>query len=203
VKAMAAAYSAHAGTIGPLEGIPHLLQLLDTTQQRSLRHGLLLLLQALIGPSAAGDLSALNAPVAAAASSSSSSTSLTVAAGGGAGGAGTASLSVNTGAAAAAAGAVGRGVRLSRLPAGQQAAVKAAKANGYLLMDHGGLQLLVDFVAGGVYAVGIVFGRGGGGAEVCCCCLWMGQLYKGTLFYVCLLLWGDGSTASWGKWGLQ
>jgi hypothetical protein len=26
--------------------------------------------------------------------------------------------------------------------------VKAAKANGYLLLDHNGLQLLVDFVAG-------------------------------------------------------
>jgi uncharacterized membrane protein (DUF441 family) len=153
---MAAAYSTHAGTIGPFEGIPHLLQLLDTTQQRSLRHGLLLLMQALVAPSAAGDLSALNAAnIQHAASSSSSSTSLTVAAAGGAGaGAGTPqgvpSLSVNTGAGSAAAAAVGRGVRLSRLPAGQQAAVKAAKANGYLLMDHGGLQLLVDFVAGAV-----------------------------------------------------
>lgn len=151
VKAMAAAYSAHAGTIGPFEGVPHLLQLLDSTQQRSLRHGLLLLLQALVAPSAAGDLSALNAPPAAAGSSSLGSTAAgsigntggTVSRGG------TTALSVNTGSAAAAA-AVGRGVRLSRLPAGQQAAVKAAKANGYLLMDHGGLQLLVDFVAGAV-----------------------------------------------------
>lgn len=39
-------------------------------------------------------------------------------------------------------------MKLSQLPPAQAAAVKAAKANGYLLMDHGGLQLLVDFVAG-------------------------------------------------------
>jgi hypothetical protein len=142
---MAAAYSAHAGTIGPFEGIPHLLQLLDTTQQRSLRHGLLLLVQAILAPKAAGDLSVLNTPPAAA-----SSSSLPNVAGSSSKGA---ALSINTaataaGAGAAAPGGAGRGVRLSQLPAAQAAAVKAAKANGYLLMDHGGLQLLVDFVAG-------------------------------------------------------
>lgn len=151
VKAMAAAYSAHAGTIGPFEGLPHLLQLLDTTPQRSLRHGLLLLVQALVAPKAAGDLSALNALPAAATSSAlpnvaGSSSSKAPA------------LSVNTvGAnksATTAAGApgstaaAGQGVKLSQLSPAQATAVKAAKANGYLLMDHGGLQLLVDFVAG-------------------------------------------------------
>jgi DnaJ family protein C protein 13 len=143
VKAMAAAYSAHAGTIGPFEGIPHLLQLMDTTQQRSLRHGLLLLLHALVAPKAAGDLSGLNAPLAAAGKSSFPNV---------AGSKAPAALSVNTAskgaAAAAAAGAGGRGVKLSQLPPAQAASVTAAKANGYLLMDHGGLQLLVDFVAG-------------------------------------------------------
>lgn len=155
VKAMAAAYSAHAGTIGPFEGTPHLLQLLDTTQQRSLRHGLLLLVQALVAPKSAGDLSALNAVPAA----SSKSSLPNVAAGSGT----AASLSVSTakaapgGAPAAAAAAAansssntaGAGrLKLSQLPSAQAAAVKAAKANGYLLLDHGGLQLLVDFVAG-------------------------------------------------------
>jgi DnaJ family protein C protein 13 len=154
VKAMAAAYSAHAGTIGPFEGVPHLLQLLDATQQRSLRHGLLLLVQALVAPKSAGDLSALNAVPAAASKSSLPN----VAAGSGS----TPSLSVSTAkaapggapAAAAAAAANSSGtstgpLKLSQLPPGQAAAVKAAKANGYLLLDHGGLQLLVDFVAGG------------------------------------------------------
>lgn len=153
VKAMAAAYSAHAGTIGPFEGTPHLLQLLDTTQQRSLRHGLLLLMQALVAPKAAGDLSALNMPPVAAATTGSGGLP-NVAAGSSEGPA----LSVNTAAAGAGGPAAGRsaqpaantgrGMKLSQLPAPQAAAVKAAKANGYLLMDHGGLQLLVDFVAG-------------------------------------------------------
>jgi DnaJ family protein C protein 13 len=155
VKAMAAAYHAHAGLIGPFEGIPHLLQLLDSTQQRSLRHGLLLLVQALVAPTSAGDLSALNAVPAAASKSSLPNVS--------AGSGSTPSLSVSTakaapgGTPAAAAAAVsgsstntaspGR-LKLSQLPSAQVAAVKAAKANGYLLLDHGGLQLLVDFVAG-------------------------------------------------------
>lgn len=145
VKAMAAAYSAHAGTIGPFEGTPHLLQLLDTTQQRSLRHGLLLLMQALVAPKAAVDLSALNMPPAAAATSSGGLPNVAGSSSKGL------SLSVNTAAAGGAAAqpaAAGRGMKLSQLPAPQAAAVKAAKANGYLLMDHGGLQLLVDFVAG-------------------------------------------------------
>lgn len=155
VKAMAAAYSAHAGTIGPFEGIPHLLQLMDTTQQRSLRHGLLLLLHALVAPKAAGDLSGLNAPPAAAAKSSLPNVAgsktpaalSVVTAGTASRGAGAAAAAGNA-AAAAAAGGGGRGVKLSQLPPAQVASVKAAKANGYLLMDHGGLQLLVDFVAG-------------------------------------------------------
>lgn len=145
VKAMAAAYSAHAGVIGPFEGIPHLLQLLDNTQQRSLRHGLLLLVHALVAPKAAGDISALNAPPAAASASSlpnvaADRTSKLPAGKAVVGGSAPAHI------AAAAAGA--GGVKLSKLPATQAAAVKSAKANGYLLMDHGGLQLLVDFVAG-------------------------------------------------------
>jgi len=145
VKAMAAAYSAHAGVIGPFEGIPHLLQLLDNTQQRSLRHGLLLLVHALVAPKASGDLSVLNAPPAAASTSSLSNVAADTLSKLPAGKA-VAGGSASAHSAPAAAG--GGGVKLSKLPATQAAAVKAAKANGYLLMDHGGLQLLVDFVAG-------------------------------------------------------
>jgi DnaJ family protein C protein 13 len=140
VKAMAAAYSAHAGTIGPFEGIPHLLQLLDNTQQRSLRHALLLFLQALIAPKAAGDV-AVPPP------SSSTATTLP-------------NVSGSVAAAAAVSQQQGQSnnqvssssskptTSQQKTSAAQAAAVRAAKANGYLLMDHGGLQLLVDFVAG-------------------------------------------------------
>ncbi|KAF8069423.1 GRV2 [Scenedesmus sp. PABB004] len=102
VKAMAAAYSAHAGAIGPFEGVAHLLQLLDATPRRSLRHGLLLLLQALIAPRAAGDLAPPTAATAA------------------------------------------RGAA----PGGARGGGGLPNANGYALMDAGGLELLVDFVAG-------------------------------------------------------
>jgi DnaJ family protein C protein 13 len=140
VKAMAAAYSAHAGTIGPFEGIPHLLQLLDNTQQRSLRHALLLFLQALIAPKAAGELT--SAPPASSTSSTLPNVSGSVAAAAAAnqqhGQTMTLTSSSNSSSQASQA----------KMNAAQAAAVRAAKANGYLLMDHGGLQLLVDFVAG-------------------------------------------------------
>jgi DnaJ family protein C protein 13 len=143
VKAMAAGYSAHAGTIGPFEGIPHLLQLLDGTPQRSLRHGLLLLLQALIAPRAAGDLQTPPLPLATAASSSN---------GTGTGLRPPATLSPTAGAAGTLVsnGASTNGPAAAKVQptAPQAAAVSAAKANGYLLMDHGGLELLVDLVAG-------------------------------------------------------
>ena len=51
VRAMAAVYSAHAGVIGPVEGIPHLAALLDAAPSRALRQHLLLLLEALVAPS--------------------------------------------------------------------------------------------------------------------------------------------------------
>lgn len=51
VRAMAAAYNVHAGLIGPVEGIPHLVSLLDATPSRALRQHLLLLLEALVSPS--------------------------------------------------------------------------------------------------------------------------------------------------------
>ncbi len=109
VKAMAAAYSAHAGTIGLFEGIPHLLRVMDLTLQRSLRHVLLQLMQALVMPRAAMPSSNSNSIPDASSSNGSSS-----------GG---------------------------RSAAQQAAALRAAKANGYLLMDNGGLELLVDIVA--------------------------------------------------------
>jgi DnaJ family protein C protein 13 len=134
VKVMAAAYSAHAGTIGPFEGIPHLLQLLDNTQQRSLRHALLLFLQALIAPKAAGEL-ATPPP------SSSTAPALPNVSG-----------PVAAAAAVSQSNSVSSSSKLTpsqqKTNAAQAAAVRAAKANGYLLVDHGGLQLLVDFVAG-------------------------------------------------------
>lgn len=37
LRAMAAVYHVHAGTIGPVDGIPHLLALLDATASRALR----------------------------------------------------------------------------------------------------------------------------------------------------------------------
>jgi DnaJ family protein C protein 13 len=37
LRAMAAVYHVHAGVIGPVEGLPHLLALLDATPSRSLR----------------------------------------------------------------------------------------------------------------------------------------------------------------------
>lgn len=64
VRAMAAAYHVHAGAIGPVEGLPHLAALLDATPSRALRQHLLLLLEALVAPSA------LQAPPATAAGAS-------------------------------------------------------------------------------------------------------------------------------------
>lgn len=59
----------------------------------------------------------------------------------------------------------------SKVSGPQAAALKAAKANGYCLMDHGGLQLLVDFVAGAhecserrMAAAGAAGGGGGAAA---------------------------------------
>ncbi len=49
-RAMAAVYHAHAGAIGPVEGIAHLLLVLDLTPRRPLRHALLELVQALLAP---------------------------------------------------------------------------------------------------------------------------------------------------------
>lgn len=151
IKAMAAAYSAHAGVIGPFEGIPHVLQLLDDTTQRSLRHGLLLFLQALIAPKAAGDLLR---------ESYSTASSLPKVSAG----ALTVPNSVqdfqqqqplvqagdirNPKSNSTIADGSQAAQALTKLTPSQAAAVRAAKANGYLLMDHGGLQLLVDFVAG-------------------------------------------------------
>ena len=101
VKAMAAAYSAHAHRIGPFEGAAHALRLLDATPRRDLRHGLLLLVRALVAPAAAGPPAYEAADGAAAVP-----------------------------------------------PAQRAAALRAAKANAYALMDAGGLELLVDVVAG-------------------------------------------------------
>lgn len=112
VKAMAAVYSAHAGVIGPFEGLPHLLQLMDTTRQRSLRHGLLLLVQALVTPRASSGASVVPS---------------------------------SSAGASAEHGAPGRAGTTAAV--GHAAALRSAKANAYTLMDHGGLQLLVDVVA--------------------------------------------------------
>ena len=103
VRAMAAAYHAHAGAIGAIEGIPHLAALLDATPSRALRQHLLLLFEALVAPSCL-------APAAAA---------------GGAPGAAPAP------------------------PARHEAAARAAHANGAALLEAGGVQLMVDVVAGG------------------------------------------------------
>lgn len=138
MKAMAAAYSAHAGTIGPFEGIPHLLQMLDSTKHRSLRHGLLLLLQALIAPKAAGDVSAAASQQLPASSTASSLPNVS----------GSVAATAASKQGAPAAGSSSSLSQVPRMTPAQAAAVRAAKANGYLLMDHGGLQLLVDFVAG-------------------------------------------------------
>jgi len=101
VRAMAAAYSAHAGDVGPVDGVPYLLRLADATPSRALRHALLLLLQALVAPRAAA------AALPTAASPMASATASPAAA----------------------------------------AALRAARANAYLLMDHGGVELLVDVAA--------------------------------------------------------
>eukprot|EP00882_Tetradesmus_deserticola_P011484 GHRQ01012150.1.p1 GENE.GHRQ01012150.1~~GHRQ01012150.1.p1 ORF type:complete len:544 (+),score=279.40 GHRQ01012150.1:121-1632(+) len=136
---MAAAYSAHAGVIGPFEGIPHLLQLLDNTEQRSLRHALLLFLQALIAPTAAGDLTPAPVP-------SSTATTLPNVSGSVAAAAAETQHQSHTTSGNSSSSQPRPGQQ--KPSAAQAAAVRAAKANGYLLMDHGGLQLLVDFVAG-------------------------------------------------------
>lgn len=112
VRAMAAAYHVHAGVIGPVEGIAHLVALLDATPSRPLRQHLLLLLEALVAPSclapsggtAAGTASSAEAP--------------------------------------------GAGLPLPP-PAGQEASARAAHANGVALVEAGGVQLMVDLVAGG------------------------------------------------------
>jgi DnaJ family protein C protein 13 len=136
VQAMAAAYSAHAGVIGPFEGMEHLLRLMDRTPLRSLRHALLLLLQALIMPRAAGP------PAAAAALAAAFATAVT-----GRGG----NITTLPKLAAAGAPAVNggqQGAPGQALTGQQAAALRAAKANGYALLDAGGLELLVAVVAG-------------------------------------------------------
>lgn len=109
VRAMAAAYNVHAGVIGPVEGIPHLVSLLDATPSRPLRQHLLLLLEALVSPSCL------------------------------AASAGTATSADGTAAALA-----------PPPPAGQEAAARAAHANGVALLEAGGVQLMVDLVTGGL-----------------------------------------------------
>ena len=59
VRAMAATYAAHAAAIGPFEeGMPHVIELLDATASRPLRHHLLGLIQALVSPRGASPSSA-------------------------------------------------------------------------------------------------------------------------------------------------
>lgn len=53
VRAMAAIYDAHAGSVGAFDGIPHLLKVLDWTRNRPLRHSLLQLMQRLVSPACA------------------------------------------------------------------------------------------------------------------------------------------------------
>ncbi len=136
VKAMAAAYSAHAHTIGPFEGLPHVLGLMDATPARDLRDGLLLLLRALIAPRAAGPPAYVKAAADAAAAA-------VVAA---------PPAALLGGKAVPAAGAAGQQAAMAAAAAAaspqRAAALRTAKANGYQLMDAGGLQLLVDVVAG-------------------------------------------------------
>ena len=148
VQAMAAAYSAHAGVIGPFEGVAHLLRLMDQTTRRSLRHGLLLLVQALVMPKAAGPPAAISATAAAFASAVTGrggniTTLPNIAAGKAAGGSSSAGGGPGGGGRASSAGGVGGG-----LTAQQMQALRAARANGYALQDAGGLELLVDVVAG-------------------------------------------------------
>jgi DnaJ family protein C protein 13 len=103
---MAAAYNVHAGVVGPVEGIPHLVALLDATPSRALRQHLLLLLEALVAPSC---------------------------------------LAASAGTATSAE-AAGTGLPPPP-PAGQEAAARAAHANGVALLEAGGVQLMVDLVA--------------------------------------------------------
>ncbi|GFR46449.1 hypothetical protein Agub_g8023, partial [Astrephomene gubernaculifera] len=49
-RAMAALYHVHAGAVGPVDGIAHLVRLYDNTLRRPLRHALLELLAALLAP---------------------------------------------------------------------------------------------------------------------------------------------------------
>ncbi|GIL47629.1 hypothetical protein Vafri_4396, partial [Volvox africanus] len=74
-RAMAAVYHAHAGTIGPTDGLRHLIHVLDYTFCRRLRHALLELVVALLSPrcltaasgTAAGGAGAVTSPAARAA----------------------------------------------------------------------------------------------------------------------------------------
>ncbi|KAF5838736.1 hypothetical protein DUNSADRAFT_2280 [Dunaliella salina] len=50
IRAMAAVYHAHAGAVGPCEGLDHLLRILDHTTRRPVRHQLLLLMAAVLQP---------------------------------------------------------------------------------------------------------------------------------------------------------
>lgn len=52
VRAMAAVANAHAGAIGPFEGMAHLVEMTDLTMSLPLRHALLRLIQALLMPAA-------------------------------------------------------------------------------------------------------------------------------------------------------
>ncbi|GIM04041.1 hypothetical protein Vretimale_8678, partial [Volvox reticuliferus] len=71
-RAMAAVYHAHAGTIGPTDGLRHLIHVLDYTLCRRLRHALLELVVALLAPrcltaasgTAAGAAGAVTSPAA-------------------------------------------------------------------------------------------------------------------------------------------
>lgn len=109
---------------------------MDTCQHRGLRDGLLLLLQALIMPRTAvptptGSDASANQVTSALSARARTPTVATAQPSAGSGAAGNHAVTSSS--------------NSSALPA---AAVRAAKANGYLLLDHGGVELLVDVVAG-------------------------------------------------------
>ncbi len=62
VRAMAEVYHEHAGSIGAMEGLPHLMKLLDLSLRRPLRHRLLLLVAAALQPRAAEHLPQVRPP---------------------------------------------------------------------------------------------------------------------------------------------
>ncbi len=53
VFACAQVYHAHAGVVGPMEGLLHLMRLMDLSLRRPLRHHLLLLMAAALQPRSA------------------------------------------------------------------------------------------------------------------------------------------------------